>query len=109
MLRKHGPTTTELAACTQVWKRLSTLTSAADRASELEKEQSTRLARASTAARALSKSRREAADRLADAIGRELASLGMGRAKVVVDVAPTQTVGEGLSVDGARLQRVGRD
>ena len=60
-------------------------------------------------ARVLSKKRREAADKLADAIGRELAALGMGRARVVVDVAPTQSVAEALSVDGARLQRTGID
>ena len=33
----------------------------------------------------------------------------MGRARVVVDVAPTQSVGDALSVDGARLQRSGID
>jgi DNA repair protein RecN (Recombination protein N) len=110
VLRKHGPTTTELLAhYAALEKEHETLTSAADRVADLEREQGAKLARASAAARALSKSRREAADRLADAIGRELASLGMGRAKVVVDVAPTQTAGDALNVDGARLQRTGID
>ncbi|MDP9001028.1 MAG: DNA repair protein RecN, partial [Myxococcota bacterium] len=52
---------------------------------------------------------RDAAEKLADAIGRELSQLGMGRARVVVDVSPTAASGEALLVDGARLTRTGVD
>jgi DNA repair protein RecN (Recombination protein N) len=110
LLRKHGPTTAELLAHHDALKReLATISSASDRVAALEKERDAKLGRVATLARALSKKRREAADKLADAIGRELAALGMGRARVVVDVAPTQVSGESLNVDGARLQRSGID
>jgi DNA repair protein RecN (Recombination protein N) len=110
LLRKHGPTTTELLAHRDGLRaELATLGNASERASELESKRDAVLARVSAAARALSKKRRDAADRLADAIGRELAQLGMGRARVVVDVAPhPERTGE-LAVDGARLQRTGID
>jgi DNA repair protein RecN (Recombination protein N) len=75
---------------------------------ELSKRRETLLEKASTVARALSKKRREAAERLADAIGRELAILGMGRARVVVDVAPVAPQG-GIAVGDARLTRNGID
>jgi DNA repair protein RecN (Recombination protein N) len=110
LLRKHGPTTTELLAHRDSLARdLAALTSASDRAAELEAKRDARLARVATDARLLSKKRREAADKLADAIGRELSSLGMGRARVVVDVTPSQLSGESLAVDGARLGRSGID
>jgi DNA repair protein RecN (Recombination protein N) len=76
---------------------------------QLETEKARRAAEAGTAARALSRKRRDAAEKLADAIGRELAQLGMGRARVVVDVQPTASAGEALLVDGARLTRTGID
>jgi DNA repair protein RecN (Recombination protein N) len=111
LLRKHGPTTVELVQHHDALKKeLETVSSASDRAASLEKERDARLARVAASARGLSKKRRQAADKLADAIGRELASLGMGRARVVVDVAPTQAVAaDALNVDGARLQRSGID
>ena len=110
LLRKHGPTTAELIAHWGAQKKeLDTITSASDRAGVLEAARDAKLARVSVAARALSKRRREAADKLADAIGRELGSLGMGRAPDDVDVAPTQTTGDALAVDAARVQRSGID
>jgi len=110
LLRKHGPTTAELLLHRDALARdVAALTSASDRASELEAKRDAKLGRVATEARVLSKKRREAADKLADAIGRELASLGMGRARVVVDVAPSQLSGDSLSMDGARLGRSGID
>ena len=110
LLRKHGPTTAELLLhYDALRKELEIVGSASDRAALLEKERDAKLARVAALARALSKKRRQAADKLADAIGRELAALGMGRARVVVDVAPTQSVADALNVDGARLQRSGID
>ena len=52
LLRKHGPTTTELLAhFAALEKEHATLTSAADRVADLEKERDAKLARASAAAR----------------------------------------------------------
>ncbi len=112
LLRKHGPTTAELIQHQEtLTKELEKISSASDRAATLERERDAKLARVASSARSLSKKRREAADKLADAIGRELAALGMGRARVVVDVAPTPSpsAGDALNVDGARLQRSGID
>jgi DNA repair protein RecN (Recombination protein N) len=115
LLRKHGPTTVELAqARAALAAELETLASSADRIAGLEKQRDAQLAAVAAAARALSRKRREAADALADAIGRELAQLGMGRARVIVDVAPVGAARAGdpdpeLAVDGARLTRTGID
>jgi DNA repair protein RecN (Recombination protein N) len=67
------------------------------------------LALAAGAARALSARRKQAAEKLAAAIGRELASLGMGGARIEVDVSPWEGKGSGLQVDGARLTGSGID
>jgi DNA repair protein RecN (Recombination protein N) len=67
------------------------------------------LALAAAAARALSQRRKQAAHKLAAAIGRELASLGMGGARIEVDVSPWEGKGGGLLVDGARLTGSGID
>jgi len=111
LLRKHGPTTTELCAHRAALAReLDTLTKAEARIPELEAAYEKRLAAVAKSARALSKKRREAAQRLADAIGAELGRLAMGRAKVVVDVTATTSGGDGaMAVDGARLTRGGID
>jgi DNA repair protein RecN (Recombination protein N) len=110
LLRKHGPATADLLAHRAALAReLGSLASASERVGELETEKARRVAEAGTAARALSRKRRDAAEKLADAIGRELSQLGMGRARVVVDVQPTASAGEALLVDGARLTRAGID
>ncbi|MEO7109572.1 MAG: DNA repair protein RecN [Polyangiaceae bacterium] len=108
-LLKHGPTTEDLLAYKdEIDKSLRDMASASGRVGELTKRRETMLERASTLARALSKKRRDAAERLADAVGKELAILGMGRARVVVDVAPVAPSG-GIALDGARLTRNGID
>lgn len=66
------------------------------------------LAAASAAARELSAARRQAAEGLGAAITAELADLGMGDARVEVDVAPRQGAG-GFEVDGAQLSAEGLD
>ncbi len=110
LLRKHGPTTSELLAHrAALAAELESLASASGRRTELEAEKSERIAKAGLAARALSRKRREAAEDLADAIGAELAQLGMGRARVVVDVTPASAAGDAMLVDGARLTRTGID
>lgn len=110
LLRKHGPTTAELVAHrAELAEELSALARGTDRIAELEAEQSRRLSAVAQSARALSMRRRNAAESLADAIGRELSRLAMGRAKVVVDVTPTSGADSPLMVDGARLTRSGID
>jgi DNA repair protein RecN (Recombination protein N) len=112
LLRRHGPTTEDLIAYrATVAKELETLASSEGRIAGLMADRQSKLDVASSAARALSARRREAAARLGEAIERELAHLAMGRAKVVVDVARATAAGSdaGLSVDGARLGRGGLD
>lgn len=110
LLRKHGPATADLLAHrATVARELGSLASASERVAELEAERARRLAEAGAAARALSRKRRDAAERLADAIGRELGALGMGRARVVVEVSPSAGVADAMQVDGARLSRGGVD
>jgi DNA repair protein RecN (Recombination protein N) len=110
LLRKHGPTTADVAAHrAAIARELESLASASERVAELEADKARRLAEVGAAARALSRRRRDAAEKLADAIGGELAQLGMGRARVVVEVTPTAASGDALLVDGARLTRAGID
>ncbi len=112
LLRKHGPTTTELLAHRDELKtQLEGIAGAGDRLVTLEKKREGCLAAVAAEARALSRKRRDAAATLADAIGKELAGLGMGRARVVVDVSPVPApqAGELPPVDGARLTLSGID
>jgi len=111
LLRKHGPTTVELLAHqTSLATQLEALSQAERRIPELETAYAHHLAHVAKHARALSSVRRKTAEKLADAIGRELARLAMGRAKVVVDVTNAVPGGDGtMVVDGARLTRAGID
>ncbi len=59
-------------------------------------------------ARSLSAKRRRAGEKLGKAIGRELADLGMGGARILVDVSPSAST-KGLMVDGAHLSPRGMD
>lgn len=111
-LLKHGPTTDDLIVYKEeIDKSLRDMASASGRVGELSKRREAMLEKASTVARSLSKKRRDAAERLADAVGKELAILGMGRARVVVDVAPVAHVAlaGAIALDGARLTRNGID
>jgi DNA repair protein RecN (Recombination protein N) len=113
LLRKHGPTSADvLAHRVALTRELDALAGASDRATELEARKAHLATQAGAAARALSRKRRAAADALADAICGELSQLGMGRARVVVEVTPTSaptSSAEALLVDGARLTRAGID
>jgi DNA repair protein RecN (Recombination protein N) len=88
---------------------LAALDRAEERIAELTRQRETALAEASDAARALSERRKTIADRLAQGISAELASLGMGGARVAVQVEPLAERGGELSVDGARLSETGID
>jgi DNA repair protein RecN (Recombination protein N) len=110
LLAKHGPTTSDLLAYrAELMVERESLAGAADAAAGLEAAKARQLVEVASSARDLSRQRRSAADALADAIGRELAQLGMGRARVVVDVAPATGGGDALHIDGARLSRTGID
>ncbi len=110
ILRRHGPTTIELLAHREALAReLGGLSTAEARLGQLEAERAKKLALAAAAARALSRLRRAAAERLGDAIARELQRLAMGGARVIVDIALTASSADGLLVDGARLTRKGTD
>ena len=112
LLRKHGPTTHELLTHRdELKKQLDQLAGAGVLLDELEKKREACLHKVSADARTLSRKRRDAASTLADAIGRELAGLGMGRARVVVAVSPVPgTQAADLpAVDGARLTTSGID
>jgi DNA repair protein RecN (Recombination protein N) len=110
LLQKHGPTTADLLSYREeLAKEIESFATASDRASALQTEKDERMARAAEAARSLSRGRRDAADALADAIGAQLAQLGMGRARVVVEVTPSGASAGALVVDGARLARSGID
>jgi DNA repair protein RecN (Recombination protein N) len=112
LLRKHGPTTTELLAYRTDLKREGAELAGADTLrSDLEAKRDAAMAAVAGEARTLSRKRRDAAAKLADAIGKELTGLGMGRARVVVDVSPVPApqAGELPPVDGARLTANGID
>lgn len=111
LLRKHGPTTAELLVHREELRRQLAELSGADQVrGELEAKRDACLQAVTSEARSLSRKRRDAAAKLADAIGRELGGLGMGRARVVVDVSPVPAPNDYLpAVDGARLTSSGID
>ncbi|MBI5536198.1 MAG: DNA repair protein RecN [Deltaproteobacteria bacterium] len=110
LLRLHGPTEDELlAARERLASELGDLERVDTAIESARRQFDEHLARAADKARALSERRRKVADKLGDCIGEELAALGMGGARVVVDVAPLEGAGDELVVDGARLGREGID
>lgn len=110
LLRKHGPTTSELLAeRARIEGELKQLAGGNEELAEVGRALEAKLEEAALHARRLSMSRRAAADALADAIGRELGKLAMGRARVVVDVAELPAEKGALLVDGARLGPFGID
>lgn len=103
LLRKHGPTTTELLAFREgLAEELASLDAGNARLAGLDQERAGLLVEAAKLARALSGARRKAAAALGEAIASELASLSMGRARIVVEVATVAAPdGESLVVEGA--------
>ena len=102
LLRKHGPTTDELIAHkADLERELAGLDGVDDRISEVEAARKKLLDAAIARARTLSTKRKKAAKTLGDAIAHELSTLAMGRARIVVDVAPVPTE---RRLDGAAEQ-----
>jgi DNA repair protein RecN (Recombination protein N) len=119
LLRKHGPTTEELAQHrASIEKELASLDGLDGSLADLEKERRALLVVATKRARELSEKRKAAAKTLGESIARELSSLAMGRARILVDVAPVATTSEpqdgelAVQLEGgahARLTRTGID
>jgi DNA repair protein RecN (Recombination protein N) len=76
---------------------------------KLRTAHSAAMSEATKHARALSKHRKLSAGKLATAISDELISLGMGGARIVIDVSPMEGKAGELEVDGARLSAAGID
>ncbi|WP_437624632.1 DNA repair protein RecN [Sorangium sp. So ce1151] len=110
LLRQHGPTIDDvLAARARLATELEQLAGVESHVAELERRRDALLAVAAERARKLSVKRRKAGEKLGAAISGELADLGMGGARVVVDVAPHGGDRAELVVDGARLGQDGID
>lgn len=112
LLRQHGPTEEDvLEARARLESELEALAGAETKIEEEERALAERLPPARERALALSERRRDAADRLGRAIGAELGGLGMGGARVLVEVEPLAAREEGaaLSAGGARLTATGID
>ncbi len=110
LVKKHGGDVAGvLARRDEMRAELEGLERVEEEVERLERERAAALADASARARALSTRRREIADALGAAIGRELATLGMGDAKIEVQVEPLAERRGELAVDGARLSETGID
>ena len=110
LIRKHGPTIEDvLQTRERLAAELAAITGAESRVAELGRERDALLTAAAERARKLSAKRRKAAERLGTVISTELAEMGMGGARVVVDVAALGGDKSELSVDGARLGHDGID
>jgi DNA repair protein RecN (Recombination protein N) len=112
LLRQHGPTEDDvLDARARLAAELDELAGAESKIEEEEKALSERLPPARERALALSRRRHQAADELGRAIGGELGALGMGGARVLVEVEPLPAKEEAasLSAGGARLTASGID
>lgn len=108
--RKYGHTVEEILAFRErARENLANIEQGEARVSALEGAVEAARVIAAREARALSSARRAAAGRLGEAISRELISLSMGGARVVVDVAHTSPASADLNVDGARLLPTGID
>ncbi len=109
LTRQHGgDVAAVLEARERMQAEIESLSGTVDRLADERAEVARMLAKASGMARSLSAARKKAAVGLGDAIGKELDALGMGRAKVVVEVAPQRGTSD-LEVEGARLGRDGID
>ena len=107
-VRKHGSDVAALLAWREGARReLLALEDGEDRLDRLEAEIGRLAAEALRAADALSACRTRAADTLGAAISAELATLGMGGARVAVSVDALRM--GGVEVDGTRISAAGRD
>jgi DNA repair protein RecN (Recombination protein N) len=114
LLRQHGPTVDDvLVARARFDEELDGLAGAESRIAEQERAIEAKLPDVRDRARSLSAARKISAGKLGEAISAELAALGMGGARVLVEVEPAPPREAAaiphLVVDGARLGREGID
>lgn len=110
LVRQHGPTLQDVIATRERLRgELDAFASGESRIAALEQERDALLKKASARATELSKKRQKAATKLGSAISQELAALGMGSAKVTVDVQPLARNSSELCVGDAHLGRDGID
>jgi DNA repair protein RecN (Recombination protein N) len=110
LLRRHGPTEVDaLAAADRLRDELGELDQVDDTLRDAERGFEEALGRAGKLAFALSKKRTKSAKALAEGISQELAALGMGGARVCVDVARHVGDSSDLVVNGAKLTADGVD
>lgn len=109
--RQYGPDLEDvLRERDKLRSEYEALSTSEERLAELEAARVKLMDEVGELARELSERRADAAHRLADCITRELAQLGMGAARVVVEVAPLEAEDQGaLNYQGARLSRDGID
>jgi len=110
LMRKYGGDVEGVLAFREAAAgELDGLDRAEERLEELERARAACLAKAADAARELSAARRGIAEGLAAQISEELGTLGMGGARVEVQVEPLAERRGELTVDGARLSETGID
>lgn len=93
----------------KVKEELDNLEQGESRVAELERIVESSREKAAKVAKKLSIGRKNAASALGEAISAELASLGMGGARVIVDVTPTSPSSGELAIEGVRLLPTGID
>jgi DNA repair protein RecN (Recombination protein N) len=108
--RKYGENATEILSYRdQAAEELDSLERYEERLDRYQREYDEALEEASRIALALRSKRQTAAAKLSKAISKELSSLGMGEAKVTVDLAALEGGPRELRVEGARLSPTGID
>lgn len=109
LVRRHGSIEAALTHRDEVRASLDALEDAEAHEASLAAEARRALDQAASLARAISAARKEHAIRLSGAVTDQLAALGMGQASIQVDLTDTESRGQGLEVDGARLEATGID
>jgi DNA repair protein RecN (Recombination protein N) len=108
--RKYGGNGAEILAYRdQAAKELDSLERYEERLDRHQREYDEALEEAARVALALRSKRQAAAAKLSKAISKELSSLGMGEAKVTVELAALEGGPRELQVEGARLSPTGID
>jgi DNA repair protein RecN (Recombination protein N) len=108
--RKYGDSAAEILAYRdQAARELDSLERYEERLDRCQREYDEALEEAARAALALRSKRQTAATKLSKAISKELSSLGMGEAKVTVELAALEGGPRELQVQGARLSPTGID
>lgn len=111
LVRRHGTLDAALAHRAEIQASLDALEDAEAHEAELARAARHALEDAAIRARSLSAARREHAEHLSAAVTAQLAALGMGQARIDVDLSERgeARAEDGLVVDGARLDATGID